>query len=376
MTPGKVYLDKLEKVKKTIAFENDKPTTCYLGPATPAAHMGVTMAEFVNDLDVNIDVSLAYINEINKRTSVDCLNSGAGGIKINVALAMIWLSRTKLPGRELPENSLWQVEEKKVMEDEDYDLLIEKGYDAFMERLLPRVIDMKEIQEFNEYMQKNGERNAKKVIENGYPVVNSGNAAPPFETLCGARSMTHFFMDCYKMPDKVKAAIEAMLPRVIENMINMVKNANGLGTWVGGWRGASAMVAPKIWDELVWPAMYEMGKACLENDIVPTFHLDQNWDRDIERFKELPAKSFIINTDGMTDLRRARKILGDHAAFMGDVPPQLLANGTPEQVKDYVKSLIDDIGPKGLFISSGCDAPANAKFENMVAMFEAANEWR
>ena len=171
------------------------------------------------------------------------------------------------------------------MEDEDYDLLIEKGYDAFMERLLPRVIDMKEIQEFNEYMQKNGERNAKKVIENGYPVVNSGNAAPPFETLCGARSMTHFFMDCYKMPDKVKAAIEAMLPRVIENMINMVKNANGLGTWVGGWRGASAMVAPKIWDELVWPSMYEMGKACLENGIVPNFHLDQNWDRDIERFK-------------------------------------------------------------------------------------------
>lgn len=136
------------------------------------------------------------------------------------------------------------------------------------------------------------------------------------------------------------------------------------------------MVAPKIWDELVWPSMYKMGKACLENGIVPTFHLDQDWTRDIERFKELPAKSFIINTDGMTDLRKARKVLGDHAAFMGDVPPQLLAQGTPEQVKDYVKRLIDDIGPQGLFISSGCDAPANAKFENMVAMFEAANEWR
>lgn len=376
MTASKLYQERLEKVKKTIALENDKPTTCYLGPATPAAYMGVTMAEYVNDLDVNLNTALAYINEINKRTPVDCLNSGALGIKINVALAMIWLSRTKLPGRELPEDALWQVEEKKVMEDEDYDLLIEKGYDAFMERLLPRVIDMKEIQEFNEYMQKNGEQNAKKIMENGYPVVNSGNAAPPFETLCGARSMSYFFMDCYKMPDKVKAAIEAMLPRVIENMINTVKNANGMGTWVGGWRGASAMVAPKIWDELVWPSMYKMGKACLENGIVPTFHLDQDWTRDIERFKELPAKSFIINTDGMTDLRKARKVLGDHAAFMGDVPPQLLAQGTPEQVKDYVKRLIDDIGPQGLFISSGCDAPANAKFENMVAMFEAANEWR
>lgn len=375
MTPSKLYLERLEKVKKTIALENDRPTTCYMGTSTPAAHMGVTMAEFANNPDVNLDVSLGYINEINKITPIDCLNTGAGGIKINVGLTMTWLSRIKMPGRELPENSIWQVEEKKVMEVEDYDLVIEKGYDALVQKILPKVIDPAEVQEYMNYVQENGERNAKRVIENGYPSINSLSSAPPFEMLCGARSMTNFFMDCYKMPDKVKGAIEAMLPKAIDILITSTKQANGMGTWIGGWRGASAMVAPKIWDELVWPSMYEMGKACLENGIVPTFHLDQNWDRDIERFKEFPAKSIIINTDGMTDLRNARKVLGDHAALMGDVPPQLLATGTPEQVKDYVKRLLDDIGPQGVFITPGCDAPANAKFENMVAMFEAANEW-
>ncbi|NLL19447.1 MAG: methyltransferase, partial [Clostridia bacterium] len=145
MTPSKLYLERLEKVKKTIALENDRPTTCYMGIATPAAHMGVTMAEFANNPDVNLDVSLGYINEINKITPVDCLNRALGGGKSNVGLAMLWLSKTQMPGRELPENSLWQVVEKKVMEDEDYDLVIEKGYDAFMEKMLPKVIDLKEI---------------------------------------------------------------------------------------------------------------------------------------------------------------------------------------------------------------------------------------
>jgi uroporphyrinogen-III decarboxylase len=78
----------------------------------------------------------------------------------------------------------------------------------------------------------------------------------------------------------------------------------------------------------------------------------------------------------MTDLKRARKLLGDHAAFMGDVPAPLLATGKAEDVENYVKKLIDDVGAKGLLVCSGCDAPANAKFENMVAMYKTAVEYK
>jgi uroporphyrinogen-III decarboxylase len=105
-------------------------------------------------------------------------------------------------------------------------------------------------------------------------------------------------------------------------------------------------------------------------------HLDASWDRDIERFKELPAKKIILNTDGMTDLRRAKKLLGDHAAFMGDVPVQMLAISSKEEVADYTKRLIDDVGPQGLFVCPGCDAPATAKFENMAAMYETAYKYQ
>ncbi|HCX65038.1 MAG TPA: methyltransferase, partial [Eubacteriaceae bacterium] len=329
MVPSPLFLERLEKVKKTVHSENDTVTTCYMGSATPAAHMKVSMAKFANDPDVNINTTLKYINEINSIAPIDCLNMGAGGMKINVILTGMWLSKIKMPGKELPEESLWQVDEKKVLLEEDYDLVINEGLNALKGKILPQVIEMSELQEFQEYMQKNAQKNALLVIENDYPSVNAAASSPPFEMLCGARSMSQFFMDCYKMPDKIEAAINAMLPDIIESMVQTVKQAQGMGTWVGGWRGASAMVSPKIWDKLVWPSMYQMGMACIENDITPTFHLDQNWDRDIERFLELPAKKCIINTDGMTDLRNLRKKLGTHCAIMGDAPPQLLATGSP-----------------------------------------------
>ena len=135
------------------------------------------------------------------------------------------------------------------------------------------------------------------------------------------------------------------------------------------------MVNPKIWENLVWPYMKASGEQMIKYGKVPIFHLDQDWNRDIERFGELPEGKIIINTDGMTSLPRARKLL-PKAALMGDVPPTLLTTGTPQQVGDYVKKLIDEVGPKGLFVCSGCDTPINVKFENLVAMVKATNEWR
>lgn len=369
-----LYLERLEKAKKTIIFENDSVTSCYMGSAVPPAHMGVTMADYISDPEKGVDTFIGYINELNAIAPVDCLNTGYM-LKPGISLATAWFSKIKLPGRELPVDSLWQVEEKKLLQDEDYDLIIEKGYNGLFEKIFPQVVDMGEFQEFVQYNQENGARDAQKFINAGYPIITGSMISPPFEMLCGARSMGQFYMDCYKKPDKVKAALDAMQPTVVNTAVELCKAAHGVATWIGGWRGASALVSVKIWDKLVWPYMVDAAMTLIANGITPTFHLDQSWDRDIERFLELPAKKCILNTDGMTDLRNAKKKLGDHMAFMGDVPAQLLATGTPEQVSDYVKKLLNDIGTKGVFMTPGCDAPANAKFENMAAMFKAAAEF-
>lgn len=374
MITNEIFDVRLKKVFDTINFENTKVTNCYMGQAVPPTYMDITLHDYIFQTDKGLDAFIEFVQGIGEKAELDCINFAYPALH-NVPLSLIWWSQVKMPGRELGENDLWQVAEKKVMQDEDYDLLLTKGYDALASKILPQVINMEEVGAFVKYHMENDDLVAQKYIDAGYPVLNSGLACPPFETLCGARSMSQFFMDCYKIPDKVEAALDIMLEVILNGIKNEPVPEYVIGKWVGGWRGASALIAPKIWDRLVWPYMYKIAMALIDRNVTPIFHLDQNWDRDIERLLELPAKKCILNTDGMTDLRNARNKLGNHMAFLGDVPSQLLATGSPEKVSDYVKNLLDDIGEKGVFIAAGCDAPANSKYENLIALHKTAAEY-
>jgi uroporphyrinogen-III decarboxylase len=147
------------------------------------------------------------------------------------------------------------------------------------------------------------------------------------------------------------------------------------GIWVGGWRAASALLAPKIWDDLVFPYYYKIITALVEKGVIPVLHWDQDWTRDLARLKEFPARKCIFNPDGMTDLRKFKEVLGDHMAVMGDVPSSLFAVGTPEDIRNYVRDLVRDVGPSGLILCPGCDAPANTRPENMEAFAAACEEF-
>jgi hypothetical protein len=368
-----LYNQKYDKIMDTVVFKNKRVTTIYQGSATPPAEEGLTIAEFINDWDKGSKAYSHYIGRLNERGPIDGQNAAylAG---VNVLLALAWWSYIKMPGRELPENSVWQVNEKENLKIEDYDFILNNGMDAMVQRLMPTLFPLEDFQKLMASLQ-NSEQQSQAIIDLGYPLLAHGNLVPPFETLCGGRGMNNFFMDCYKMPDKIKAVQDVMMESIRKQVDLIPEEKYALGAWVGGWRGASNIVNQKIWDKLVWPYMKELAELVAAKGKIPIMHLDASWDRDIERFKELPAKTIILNTDGMTDLRRAKKLLGDHAAFMGDVPVQMLAVSSKEEVADYTKRLLDDIGPQGLFLCPGCDAPATAKFENMAAIYETAAKY-
>jgi uroporphyrinogen decarboxylase len=74
---------------------------------------------------------------------------------------------------------------------------------------------------------------------------------------------------------------------------------------------------------------------------------------------------------------RLKREFGYALSFLGGVDIQdLLPNGTPEQVRDGVRELIDTYGPGGGFILAPShqfqpDVPA----ENIVAMYDTALEY-
>ena len=60
--------------------------------------------------------------------------------------------------------------------------------------------------------------------------------------------------------------------------------------------------------------------------------------------------------------------------FMGDVPAEMCAFGTPEEVYNYSMRLIKEIGPTGFIMCSGCDIPFNAQAANVEAMYQAVKD--
>jgi len=73
---------------------------------------------------------------------------------------------------------------------------------------------------------------------------------------------------------------------------------------------------------------------------------------------------------------RAKQILGDRCCISGNVPASILAAGSPQEVKEYCRKLIDSCGKGGGFIlAAGTNSVEGAKIENLRAMVEAANEY-
>lgn len=72
------------------------------------------------------------------------------------------------------------------------------------------------------------------------------------------------------------------------------------------------------------------------------------------------------------DIAEAKRLYGDHLTFFGGISTQrTLPYGTPQDVRDEVRRLIDVVGASGGLIAAPAHAiPADARPENIVAMIE------
>ncbi len=367
-----LYQKRLARIKKAINLEPvDRIPTIFMGIAFAPRYMGMSMARFCADPQARVDVTLAAMDRLG---GFDGINTLPGG-RITVALSSLWLSHIAVPGRDLPDDSLWQVNEAEVMTVEDYDTILEQGWPAFVDGYMPRIIDVAEIETNKAWVKANLNSVIQKFRDHAYPPIAFGATTIPFEYLCGGRSMQQFFIDLYRIPDKVKAAMDVIQPHLIRAGLGAARRSGISGVWVGGWRAASAFLSPKLWNKFVFPYYLEMVTALAEHNVISVLHFDQDWTRDLARLREFPAKKCLLNLDGMTDVRQVKEILGDRMAILGDVPSSLFSIGTPDDIYTYVRDLIRDVGPTGLLLCPGCDAPINTKLENMEAFIAAGREF-
>lgn len=349
----------------------DRVPIVYQAEAFSPRFLGVSIADYAGNPEVAVDTTLAALDRLG---GFDAQNALPGGL-IGPLMASLWLTRMLVPGRELDDETVWQADEAEDMTVDDYDRILNEGWPSVLDDLLSRVLDPEELAESNAWLEANFEKTVQKFRAHGYVPLTGAIVATPFEQLCGARSIQQFYADLYRRPDKVKKAMEKMLPDVVASAIEAAKACKLPCVWVGGWRSSSAMLSEPMWQDLVFPQLKILVGNLVEAGFNPILHFDHNWTRDLVHLRKLPARKCILQLDGMTDIRMAKEVLGDHMALMGDVPATMLATGTTDDVRSYVRNLIRDVGDRGFLLAPGCDAPVNARPENMEALCAAGLEF-
>ena len=366
-----LYEERLKRIRNAVALKPvDKVPIAPCANGFFANTEGITYAKYIFDHEA---ACTAALNTFEKLGGVDATQAY---IFSPYFLPLNWMSNVVVPGADLPDDAPWQVLEVELLTRDDYDTILRDGFGAFQKNFFETRLTVnlfEKLEPILTYMPTAAARHT----EAGIPCICDFIMAQPFELFCGGRGLEAFFcQDLFEIPDKLDKVFETTMEFMLADYRQRFEATRPVGVWIGGWRSATELISPQIWDRFVWPYMKRYAELCLEYDVLPIFHLDSRWDRGIERFRELPAGKCVMSLDGTTDIFRAKKVIGDRMCIMGDVRADLLTFGAPEEVYQYAKKLIDAIGREGFILASGCDIPVDAKFENVRAMARAAEETR
>ncbi len=341
-------------------------------PAGAAKLTGRTQSVVANDPEEALN---AELEAFDKYGGWDMYHMAVPSTNINTLFLGM---KVKLPGRELLDNEPYQVVEEEVVKLEDYNNIIEGGWqNFFMNDLLYRIAHESDnipelINKIQEIVQKAFQEWAKR---DTYVPCWAGDLHPFFK-LSLTRSMIKFTEDLYYRPEIVEKALDRMVQETIKTVIDKVRATGSKIAWLCEERAGGFFYPLPIFEKYWWKYTVQIVDALWSEGIISLWHLDTSWDKNFHYFKKLPKGSVILHFDGTTDIFAAKKELGGHLCLMGDVHPSLLSLGKPEDVENYVKRLIDEVSyDGGLILSTGCNVPAAIKPDNFKALVDTGKNY-
>lgn len=214
-----------------------------------------------------------------------------------------------------------------------------------------------------------------KMLASGYPVTRSNFAKAPFDTLGDTlRGTKGILLDMYRRPEKVLEAIDKITELTISTVIIQAKAMRNIIIMFPLHKGADGWMNQRQFETFYWPSLKKVIKALIQEGFLVNLFAEGNYDSRLESVNEFP-KGAVAWWFDQTDMARAKRIIGDKCSLWGNVPTSLLVTGTPQEVKNYCRNLIEVCGPGGGYILCPGATSDEAKVENLKAMVAAAKEY-
>ncbi len=209
----------------------------------------------------------------------------------------------------------------------------------------------------------------------GFPAFSGGFSYAPLDFIGDyLRDIKNVILDTFRVPEKVKQACDAVASLIHEmNRISAQDADEGTRFFIP--LHLNEYFSPKQYHEFYWPTLKNVALQLIDLGLTPLIFYEGYHDAHLETILELPRGKTISRFE-KTDLRKAKEIIGGHSCIVGGPPSSLLIGGTPAQVEEYVKDLLEDVKPGGGFmLSPAVSIPSAARPENVKALVEAVKRY-
>lgn len=209
------------------------------------------------------------------------------------------------------------------------------------------------------------------IVASGFPFGAGGATKAPFDVLSDSfRGTTPLMMDLYRRPQKVLEAVERLVRPMIETGVSgAMANGNPL-VFIPLHKGADGFMSDDQFRKFYWPTLKAVMVGLAEAGCVPACFVEGGYNQRLAYLSETEDIRCMYLFD-RTDMAKARELLGGRVCIAGGFPISLILTGTPEQVREETKRLIDRAaGDKGYILSIGC-AMDEARHDTLKAFMEA-----
>ena len=373
----------VERIEAAIRLEKpDRVPVVPMIDCFSARYGGITQGEMFFDIR---KADMALHRTLEDLGSVDGLHQSYAGL--GKALLTIFPVPPLIPGvGDIPPDGQFQFVEKSIMEREEYRRIGERGVlrwlldklklyhpwlgtpAGFIKGLAPIGVDSIKVKQSVRAWRRRG-------VES---MVASNLTFSPMEGISMLlRSFNDFMLDLFRCPEDLKAASRELI-KPLKSLGWILSKSSGVKrVFLGGTRTSASFISPRQFEELALPEWVEMCEYYVDRGITPVLHFDSDWTPFFPYLKHLPRRKCVLNLDGTSDIFKAKEVLGDYMCIFGDVPAALLKLGEPEEVDEYCRRLITEVGKGGGFIlGSGCTIPVDARPENVEAMLASGKRYQ
>jgi hypothetical protein len=406
------YKARTQMIKDVVQLKKpERIPVCLATGFYPMVYAGVTAEEAMYDYD-----KLGYAV---KKFHTDFLPDSYGGSPIYGPGKVFDILDYKLyrwPGRGVSPTSPYQCLEAEYMKAGEYDHFIMDPSDYFRRVYLPRVFgafdswkmlgpltDIVELPftggSFVPYGIPPVQESLKKLLEAGnaamewiqtclaidgdvlatlgLPGLIGGFTKAPFDTIGDTlRGTRAIMLDMYRQPKKLLAALDRLVPMAIDMAVRNANMNHHPIVFIPLHKGADGFMSNNDFKKFYWPTLKAVVLGLIEEGIVPYLFVEGGYNQrlDIIADKDIPAGTSIWMFD-QTDMLEVKKRFAGWACFGGNVQASMLKAGTPQEVEDCVKNLIDTVGQDGGYILSNGAVLDDAKAENLHAMIETGKKY-